>query len=169
MSSALARPQHPPIAPARGSLTITDIDPALEAALVEDYSAEKDPDDGEFYCKVRRYQGRGGPANPFLERRWMARLEYVSKSRAKKARSRAPGAKIKPTKANNLRQILGNTLFMAEFDVQLDIPGLRSGMRLGVMHKVFSHCLDDVSRPRPAQRPCPTYAPPRPRRWLLIC
>ncbi|KAK4171629.1 hypothetical protein QBC36DRAFT_198921 [Triangularia setosa] len=42
-----------------------DIDLALETTLIEEYSAEKDPDDGELYCKIRRYQGYGGPGDPF--------------------------------------------------------------------------------------------------------
>ncbi|KAK3935776.1 hypothetical protein QBC46DRAFT_367351 [Diplogelasinospora grovesii] len=46
-----------------------------KTTLIEEYLTEKDPDDGEFYCKIRQYQGYKGPAYPFLEKRWMARLK----------------------------------------------------------------------------------------------
>lgn len=46
---------------------------------------------------------------------------------------------------NNLKQIFRNPEFRAQFDIQLDIPGLSSGMRLTVTHKMFADWLHDVS------------------------
>ena len=81
-----------------------------------------------IYSKIRRYQGYGGPRDSFLENRWWALLGGISK-----------------TKRDNLKQILRNSDFRAEFDIQLDIPGLQGGMRLGATHTMFAMPCHDVS------------------------
>ena len=89
--------------------------------MEDEYSAERPPDDGKFYQKIRKYQGYQGPGDPFLESRWMALLGAVSKS-----------------KSDNMRQISRNPEFRAQFDIQMDIPALGSGMKLSFIHIVFA-------------------------------
>ncbi|KAF2647755.1 hypothetical protein K491DRAFT_614063 [Lophiostoma macrostomum CBS 122681] len=88
--------------------------------LIEEYSCEKKPDDGEIYSKIREYQGYGGGGNPYFESRWWALLHGISSH-----------------KSDNMKQIIRNPDFRAAFDIQLDVPGLGGGMSLGSTHKVF--------------------------------
>jgi hypothetical protein len=100
----------------------------LDAELREGYSAEKEPNDGVVYYRIRTYQGHHGPANPFLESRWWALLKYNSKQKKK-----------------NLKGILDDPYYKAAFDIQMDIPALGDGMELGVIHKMFTMRCDEVS------------------------
>jgi hypothetical protein len=102
-------------------LFLSDLDNDLKTALVEEYTCEKRPDDGEIYCKIREYQGYGGGGNPYFETRWWALL-----------------CGIADRKPDNMKQILRNEDFRHGFDIQLDIPGLRGGMMLGPTHKMFA-------------------------------
>jgi hypothetical protein len=96
--------------------------------LIEEYSAEKEPDDGEIYSKIREYQGYGGPGNPYFEKRWRARLAAISDS-----------------KKEHFEQIFRHKDFRAAFDVQLDVPGLAGGMRLSTTHTMFATRCHEVS------------------------
>lgn len=113
----------PYLAPERGLclLLSVDLNNDLRATLIEEYSSEKTPDDGKIYRKIREYQGYCSAGNPHLEKRWWARLYAIS-----------------TTKGDNLRHIFRYPDFRAAFDVQLDVPGLGGGMRLGTWHKIFS-------------------------------
>ena len=79
------------------------------------------------YYKVRKYQGYGGQADPFLESRWWALIEYYSKK-----------------KKENLKKILDDPEYRTAFDIQLEIPALGDGMELGVIHKMFTMGCDEV-------------------------
>lgn len=94
---------------------------------MEEYSCEKEPDDGEFYCKIRQYQKS---QNVYFEERWWARLSSTSNAKAK-----------------NLRRLLNIPKFRAAFDCQLEIPGLRRGMRLSTLHTMFAMKCDEVGIP----------------------
>ena len=98
----------------------TDLSDDLKTTLIEEYSCEKKPDDGEIYSKIREYQGYGGGGNPYFESRWWALLHGKSSH-----------------KSDNMKQIIRNPDFRAAFDIQLDVPGLGGGMSLGSTHKVF--------------------------------
>jgi len=107
---------------------VLDLHDDLRTTLIEEYSCEKKPDDGEIYRKIREYQGYGGGGNPYFETRWWALLYGIS-----------------DRKPINLKQILQNDDFRARFDFQLDVPGLGGGMKLGVTHKMFPMGCDEVS------------------------
>jgi hypothetical protein len=98
--------------------------------LIEEYSCEKKPDDGEIYRKIREYQGYGGGGNPYFESRWWALLHGISSH-----------------KSDNMKQIIRNPDFRAAFDIQLDVPGLGGGMSLGSTHKVFGMKCHEVRFP----------------------
>lgn len=106
---------------------LLDLDNDLKASLIEEYSIEKEPDDGEIYQKIRRYQGYQGEGNPFFEKRWWALLGAISMH-----------------KRNNLKQLFRNLEYRAAFDIQLSIPGLGAGMRLSTLHKMFAMRCDDA-------------------------
>lgn len=104
----------------------------MDIELSEEYSAEKIPDDGVVYCKIRKYQGYRGIADSFLERRWWALIEYYSKR-----------------KKDNMKKILDDPDYREAFDIQLEIPALGDGMQLGVIHKLFTMKCHEVSHDRP--------------------
>lgn len=104
-----------------------DMSEDLRNALIEDYSLEKGPDDGEFYRKIREYQGYQGRENHYLERKWWARLHAMHENSAR-----------------GLKRILANPLYRKAFDVQLEIPGLGSGMRLSTSQKMLAMRCDEV-------------------------
>ena len=105
-----------------------DMTQDLKSALIEEYTNERKPSDGEFYYKIRSYQGVFGPENPYFERRWWARLAAISTSTNKKDR---------------LEQLFRHRKFAPAFDAFRYIPVLYSGMRLSVFNKIVSmRCLE---------------------------
>ncbi|KAF9883067.1 hypothetical protein FE257_004124 [Aspergillus nanangensis] len=93
-----------------------DISPDLQATLVDDYSNERTPTDGEVYRKVRQYQYE---SNARLEGRWMARLSS--------------------NKAKRLRQLSSHPTVRAGFDSLLAIPALLlHGMILGSLPRALA-------------------------------
>ncbi|TAQ83758.1 hypothetical protein B7494_g7918 [Chlorociboria aeruginascens] len=102
-------------------LYLEDLNQELKITLIEEYSAEKEPDDGEIYSKIREYEGYRGAGNPYFEKRWRARLAAISDH-----------------KKENLERIFRHTDYRAAFDVQLDVPGLAGGMRLSTTHTMFA-------------------------------
>ncbi|KAM3551527.1 hypothetical protein ARSEF4850_007825 [Beauveria asiatica] len=53
---------------------LDDLSVELKKKLVEDFEYKKEPSDGEFYRKIREYQGVEGEANAFFEKLWRGRL-----------------------------------------------------------------------------------------------
>jgi AraC-like DNA-binding protein len=98
----------------------SNISTNLKIDLIDEYSAEQKPDDGEFYSNIRKFSGVKGhaPTMPFFEKRWRALLKATSKTGSK-----------------NLRRILTDAELRERFDIQLDLPGLSEGMRLTTLHK----------------------------------
>ena len=88
----------------------------LRNSLIEEYSAEQLPQDGELYRKIRHHQGYTGLRNPLSEARWWARTYAISK-----------------TKGDNMKQLLRSEKLTSAFDVEMDIPGLSEGMVLGTV------------------------------------
>jgi hypothetical protein len=101
----------------------------LKTDLIEEYANEKEPDDGEFYCKIREYQGFHGEKNSYFERRWWARLSAMSLNRK-----------------DRLDQLFRHGKFAQAFDALLAIRALFGGMRLSVVHKMIAMKCDEVSR-----------------------
>jgi hypothetical protein len=104
---------------------LLDISYELRTAIAEEYAYEKEPEDGEFYRKIRQYQRS---KDEYFEDEWWARLSAVSGQKKK-----------------NLARILKHPAYMAAFDCQLEMPGLGGGMRLGTIHTMFSMRCDEVS------------------------
>ena len=102
----------------------TDSNPELRATLVDEYSNEEKPSDGEIYCKIRQYEREG---NICFKRRWKARLSRHGQ--------------------RSLRQLFdhGDGELTAAFDSLLDIPGLWAGMRISTLHKMIGMKCDEVS------------------------
>ncbi|OJD10549.1 hypothetical protein ACJ73_09760, partial [Blastomyces percursus] len=96
----------------------------LQASIVDEYSNEKPPSDGEVYWKVRQYQYE---ANSRFEERWKSRL---SSNKAKRFRQLSSPAHV------DIR---------AAFDALLAIPGLWNGMNLGSLHRVLAlNCDEEI-------------------------
>ncbi|GAB1319477.1 hypothetical protein MFIFM68171_09687 [Madurella fahalii] len=105
---------------------IVDLYPAniskeLKYALIDEYTNERKPDDGEFYYKIREFQGVFGTKNPYFEMRWWARLATASESTNRKER---------------LEQLLNHAQFAPAFDAFRHIPALYGGMRLSAINKM---------------------------------
>jgi hypothetical protein len=93
-----------------------DISSNLQAALVDEYSNEKVPSDGEVYLKVRQYQQEG---NARFEERWMARLSA--------------------NKAKRFRQLNSHVDVRAAFDRLRIIPALLvQGMKFGSIPRALA-------------------------------
>ncbi|PGG98898.1 hypothetical protein GX51_06545 [Blastomyces parvus] len=103
---------------------LDDISSGLQASLVDEYSNEKPPSDGEVYRKVHQYQYE---ANSRFEERWKSRL---SSNKAKRLRQLSSPAHV------DVR---------AAFDALLAIPGLWNGMNLGSLHRVLAlNCDEEI-------------------------
>ncbi|KAA8642578.1 uncharacterized protein ATNIH1004_011523 [Aspergillus tanneri] len=99
-----------------------DISPHLQAALVDEYSNEKAPSDGEVYRKIRQYQQE---ANSRFEKLWKCRISSNKNSR--------------------LDQLSSRTDLRAAFDALLPIPGLWNGMSIGSLHRVLAlKCREEI-------------------------
>ncbi|KAH6883889.1 hypothetical protein B0T10DRAFT_410683, partial [Thelonectria olida] len=94
----------------------------LKCALIDEYTNERKLDDGEFYYKIREFQGVFGSKNPYFESRWWARLAATTESTNRKER---------------LKQLLNHPQFGPAFDKFRAIPALYGGLRLSVINKMI--------------------------------
>ncbi|CZT07754.1 uncharacterized protein RCO7_10310 [Rhynchosporium graminicola] len=92
-------------------LYLSDLDTNLETCLIEEYSNEEKPSDGEIYRKIRQYKD-----NFIFRQRWQARL--------------------KKTRAKDMTTLLRNEELTEAFDSLLPIYGLWDGMKLTTIHKI---------------------------------
>lgn len=95
----------------------------LKTCLVEEYSNEEKPSDGEIYYKMRRYHFQ---RNFSFEMRWKARL--------------------RGKRQQYLLTLTRNEAMTAAFDDLLDIPGLWGGMKITTLHKMMALKCDTVGR-----------------------
>lgn len=103
-------------------LSTVDISPGLQATLIDEYSNEKAPSDGEVYRKVRQYEHE---ANAHFEKRWMARLSN--------------------NKVKRFRQLSSHMEVRAAFDKLLAIPALLvHGMTFGSLPEALASNCDEV-------------------------
>lgn len=100
----------------------------MRYSLADGYDYQKRPDSGEFYIKIKQFQGFYGEANPFFERIWLGRLATNLNS------------------WNLFKRLSHNRKFSAAFDALLDVPSLFSGFRLSVMHQLLGMKCDEVLR-----------------------
>ncbi|EDN06477.1 predicted protein [Histoplasma mississippiense (nom. inval.)] len=97
-----------------------DIGDDLKTSLIEEYSNEKPPSDGEIYRRIRQYVNDG---NLHGELRWKARLCSNSQTR--------------------LQSLFKNTRLRHAFDGVLGIPGHRNAMRISMLHRVMGVSCDE--------------------------
>jgi hypothetical protein len=104
------------------TFVLVDTNIALKRCLIEEYSNEEKPTDGEIYRKIREYHFQ---RNFSFEMRWWARL--------------------RGNRTKNLKGLLRNYELTAAFDSLLDIPGLDDGMMLTTLHTMMALKCQDVS------------------------
>ncbi|KAJ5988270.1 hypothetical protein N7481_003480 [Penicillium waksmanii] len=103
------------------NLYLDDISPGLQTTIIEEYSNEKVPTDGEIYRKVRQYRYE---ANAHFENRWLARLSE--------------------NKARRLRGLESHPTVRAAFDSLLVLPSLVvHGMQIGSFPQALAICCDE--------------------------
>jgi hypothetical protein len=103
-----------------------DIGKSLSQSLIEEYSNEKAPTDGEIYWRVRQYETQ---QNENSRQRWFVRL-----SRNKQMRL----DQLDNKRNRRLRQAL---------DKLLQIRGLwLDGLRISMFHRVIAAAANEVSR-----------------------
>jgi hypothetical protein len=110
----------------RSILTVNqDIGEELRAALVEEYSNQKKPTDGEVYRKIRQYEDEGNEA---FRERWFVRLSPSNQERLDQLDNK---------KNRRLRH---------GFDRLLTIPGLwPGGVRTSLLHRLIASGCVEVS------------------------
>jgi hypothetical protein len=110
----------------RSILTVNqDIGEELRAALVEEYSNQKKPTDGEVYRKIRQYEDEGNEA---FRERWFVRLSPSNQERLDQLDNK---------KNRRLRHA---------FDRLLTIPGLwPGGVRTSLLHRLIASGCVEVS------------------------
>ena len=89
--------------------------------VVEAYSNEQKPSDGEIFRKIRLYHRENDQE---AEKRWWSRLE-----------------KSKP---KDLRQLFRRPSLTASFDALIDMPGLWAKLQLGALHRLLVLKCDEV-------------------------
>jgi len=94
----------------------------VKTCLVEEYSNEKKPTDGEIYRKIRQYHFQ---QNLHFEWRWWSRLS--------------------PHGKRCLKQLLRHEELTAALDALREILGLWGGMRLHTWNTILAIKCDDVS------------------------
>ncbi|EER43197.1 conserved hypothetical protein [Histoplasma capsulatum H143] len=99
---------------------LDDIGDDLKTSLIDEYSNEKPPSDGEIYRRIRQYANDG---NLHGELRWKARLCPNSQTR--------------------LQSLFKNTRLRHAFDGVLGIPGHRNAMRISMLHRVMAVSCDE--------------------------
>jgi hypothetical protein len=82
--------------------------------LIESYSHEQKPTDGEIFRKIRLYHRQQDPA---AEDRWWACLDK--------------------SKLRDLRQLLKRPKLITAFDRLIDMPGIWHGVQLGALHRLL--------------------------------
>ena len=86
--------------------------------MIKKYSYKKKPDNSKIYYKIRQYQVSG---NAYFEKQQWAYLAAISNQ-----------------KKQNLKYILNRPEYRTVFDLQLDIPRLREGIKLNTIHTILT-------------------------------
>ncbi|KAM3563043.1 hypothetical protein ARSEF4850_002510 [Beauveria asiatica] len=104
-------------------LYAADISDETRRDLAEEYACEQAPADGDFYFKIREYQGVFGQENSRAEDTWKARLGATSGSGHKK---------------NRMDQIVTDPRLCVAFDAFRRIPVLYGDLKLSLVNKMTS-------------------------------
>jgi hypothetical protein len=103
---------------------LLDANRELKTCLIEKYSNEEKPSDGEIYRKIRQYHFQ---QNYSFEMRWWARL--------------------RGNRTKNLKGLLRNYELTEGFDALLPVTGLwEDGFLITTLHKAMAMKCDEVSR-----------------------
>ena len=127
--------------------TLLRYDGGGEVQFREDYASERKPDDGEFFYKIREYQGVFGHENPYFERRWSAPLAGLSTSTNKKDHLEDPFRRQK---------------FASAFNALRHPRALYGGLRLITFthYTLFPHFPNSQSFPSSTALKRPVMSPP---------
>lgn len=111
-----------------------DLSDTARRSVIEEYSCEKAPEDGEIYYKIRKYDGYFGAEgkSPYFLKRWWALLEITLQKR------------------KNMERLLTKLEYCEYkdlFDIQMEIPGQAWGIVLGNLHTIFATSADVVKLP----------------------
>ncbi|ETN44455.1 uncharacterized protein HMPREF1541_10636 [Cyphellophora europaea CBS 101466] len=101
---------------------LKDSNPGFRTTLIEEYSNEEKPSDGEIYRKIRQYEREG---NICFKKRWKALLSKHGRRSLQQLSNHREGE------------------LAAAFDNLLDIPGLWAGMRISTLHKIMQMKCDE--------------------------
>ncbi|KAJ3499714.1 hypothetical protein NLG97_g109 [Lecanicillium saksenae] len=111
-------------------LFAADISDEAKRDLAEEYANEQRPDDGEFYYKIREYQGVFGRENLRLQKLWEARLGATSPSGDRK---------------KSLDRLFEHQKFSAAFDAFRHLPALYEGFSISLASKMMTmHCEEEL-------------------------
>ncbi|KAL5331286.1 hypothetical protein ACEPPN_000816 [Leptodophora sp. 'Broadleaf-Isolate-01'] len=102
-------------------LYLPELNTNLRSWLVEEYSNEQKPTDGEIYRKLRQYDAE---RNLDSKLRWKSRLQGI--------------------RSKSLNTLYKHEDLTDAFDALLVIPGLWDDMKLSTIHKVFPLRCDEV-------------------------
>jgi hypothetical protein len=91
--------------------------------IIESYSNEQKPSDGEIFRKIRLCHRENDQE---AQKRWWSRLE-----------------KSKP---KDSRQLFRRPSLAAGFDALIDMPGLRAKLQLGALHRLLVLKCDEVCK-----------------------
>lgn len=113
----------------RSNALVQEISEETRRDLQEERANEKKIEDGEFYYRIRVYQGFFGERDRHREEIWWAHLAGQSNNTDRRDR---------------LSQLLGHSRFYPVFDSLGVIPALYSGLRLSSVNKMISDPCRDV-------------------------
>ena len=99
-----------------------DSNPDWKRELIEEYSNSINFSDGEIYRKIRQYHFE---SNIFAEKKWWACLT---------TRKRA-----------FLKQLFKHEQLSSAFDALLVIPGIWTGLNIGILDKIIAMKCDEVN------------------------
>ncbi|KAI2889407.1 hypothetical protein CBS63078_10207 [Aspergillus niger] len=99
---------------------LEDLSDTLRKSLLDEYSNETPPSDGEVYRKIRQYSNEH---NARFRKRWWSRLS--------------------PNKERRLKALWRHEEFRDAFDKLLVIPGIWGGMRIGSLSKLMALKCDE--------------------------
>ncbi|KAI1382526.1 uncharacterized protein F4822DRAFT_442585 [Hypoxylon trugodes] len=99
-----------------------EISEELKAMLIRGHSNEWRPNHGEFFYRIREFQGTFGERNDYLEHRWFAHLASVSTTFI----------------AESFRQLIHHPTFGPAFDGFQHLPAVYDGLLLGIVKKMIA-------------------------------
>ncbi|KAK2021499.1 hypothetical protein LX32DRAFT_494308, partial [Colletotrichum zoysiae] len=111
-------------------ILLDDASPLTRTYINDGLHFKKGPSDGDYYCKIRGYQGISGKKMPILERMWLAHMSAAVDHKRKR-----------------FDQLCNSRTYLKSFDNLLMIPALFSAFQLGSMHTMIARkCPEPIIR-----------------------